>query len=256
MGEVDGGRKRRMFRWPQEARDLVRGHKESLRTIPESGGVVRRALVTRLVEVSGNPRDACLRFLRQMGVTRKRSYRPWTKAEQQRLLDLVASVPVEEAAKIMRRPPGSVRSMLHRLQGGGRKGREWFTKSSLATALHIRPDEVQKWMNCGWLRNRAVQTSGLKMQTIDPDDFCDFVKRYGRQAVGRRLSYEGLRFVRDYVFPSSHADLLSVRGSYKKRATNAVEMDSDGTSRSSGAGQEGDEDDDFERGDRDDSEVA
>src|SRR2546430_7450575 len=119
----------------------------------------------------------------------------------------------------MRRPPGSVRSMLHRLAGGGRKGREWFTKSSLATALHIRPDEVQKWMDNGWLKHRVVQTSGLKMQTIDPDDFCDFVKRHGRQAVGRRLSYEGLRFVRDYVFPSSHADLLSVRGTYKKRAT-------------------------------------
>jgi hypothetical protein len=27
---------------------------------------------------------------------------------------------------------------------------------------------------------------------------------------------EGLAFVRDYVFPRPHADLLSVRGSYEK----------------------------------------
>src|SRR5437667_2601869 len=117
MSEADGGRKRRTFRWPQEARQLVRGYKESLRTIPENEGMVQRVLITRLVEVTGNPRDACLRFLRQMGVTRKRSYRAWSKPEQQKLLDLVASLPVEEAAKIMRRPPGSVRSMLHRLAG-------------------------------------------------------------------------------------------------------------------------------------------
>src|SRR5258708_31084169 len=142
----------------------------------------RRMLVTKLVQLSGNPRDACLRFLRQLGVTQRRNYREWTKAEQQRLLDLTASIPVEEAARIMRRPPGSVRSMLHRLQGGGRKGREWFTKSSLASALHIRPDEVQRGMNNGWLKHRVVQTSGLKMQTIDPDNFCDFVKRSLRQA--------------------------------------------------------------------------
>jgi hypothetical protein len=32
----------------------------------------------------------------------------------------------------------------------------------------------------------------------------------------RTSGYEGLAFVRDYVFPRSHADLLSVRGPYKK----------------------------------------
>jgi hypothetical protein len=39
--------------------------------------------------LNGNPRDACLRFLRQMGVKERRSYREWTKTEQQRLLDLM-----------------------------------------------------------------------------------------------------------------------------------------------------------------------
>jgi hypothetical protein len=36
--------------------------------------------------------------------------------------------------------------------------------------------------------------------------------------VGRRLSYEGLAFVRDHVFPRPHADPLSVRGPYNKKS--------------------------------------
>jgi hypothetical protein len=67
------------------------------------------------------------------------------------LLDLISGMPVEEAAKILRRPAGSVRSMLHRLGLGGKTGREWFTKSSLSRALHTRPDEIQKWIDRGWL---------------------------------------------------------------------------------------------------------
>jgi hypothetical protein len=31
------------------------------------------------------------------------------------------------------------------------------------------------------------------------------------------LSYDALRFVQNYVFPPRHAELLSVRGTYKKR---------------------------------------
>jgi len=49
---------------------------------------------------------------------------------------------------------------------------------------------------------------------IDAEDFCLFVKNHGRAVIGNRLSYEGLAFVRDYVFPRPHADLLSVRGPY------------------------------------------
>jgi hypothetical protein len=103
----------------------------------------------KAVEISGNPREACLRFLHRSGLEQKRPYREWTKPEQQRLLDLITTIPVDEAAKILRRPAGSVRSMLHRLAIGGRTGREWFTKYSLSRALHTRPEEIQKWIDCG-----------------------------------------------------------------------------------------------------------
>ncbi len=36
--------------------------------------------------------------------------------------------------------------------------------------------------------------------------------------MSRRLSYDALWFVQNYVFPPSHAELLSVRGTYKRQA--------------------------------------
>ena len=142
MGTLDR-HKRRNFRWPKEARDLVREYRERITRSQQHNEGERRIQITKLAEVSGNPRDACLRFLRQSGVTEKRNYCEWTKPEQQRLLDLIIAMPVEEAAKVLRRPAASVRSMLHRLGMGGRTGREWFTKFSLSRALHSRPDEIQ-----------------------------------------------------------------------------------------------------------------
>ena len=173
-----------------------------------------------------NPPDACSRFLRQLGVSGTRPYRAWTKPEQQRLLDLIASLPVQEAA-VIGRPTSSVRSMLHRLGVGARRGREWFTKYTLAEALHIRHEEVQKWIDRGWLKSRSFQTSGLKMGIIDPEDFCKFFKEYGREVVGRRLSYAGLWFVCNYVFPPRHADLLSVRASYNKESMGRSDVETE-----------------------------
>jgi hypothetical protein len=210
--KITGTGKRRVFRWPNEAKELTTKYRECVNRGLQQNETARGALVLKLVEVSGNPQDACLRFLRQLGVSGTRRYRAWRKPEQQRLLDLIASLPVEEAARVIGRPTSSVRSMLHRLGVGARRGREWFTKYTLAEAQHIRHDEVQKWIDRGWLKSRSFQTSGLKMQIIDPDDFCKFFKEHGREVVGRRLSYAGLRFVCNYVFPPKHAELLWLRG--------------------------------------------
>jgi len=217
MGEDQDVRERRALRWSKEARDLVREYKELTPRNLAPSQLEQRLLVGRLAEVSGNPRDACLRFLRQSGVTHKRAYREWTKREQQRLADLVTTMAVDEAAKALGRPLGSVRSMLHRLGVGATRGRDWFTKFSLSRALHTRPEEIQRRIDRGWLKARAIESSGIKTTVIYSDDFCDFVKQHGREAVSRRFNHDALWFVQNYVFPPSHAELLDVRGTYNKK---------------------------------------
>jgi hypothetical protein len=147
MRETDSFRKRRTFCWSKEARGLVRDYKARGGSSLGHNEPDWRILITTLTEIS---------------IARKRSYREWTKREQQRLLDLISSLPVEEAARILNRPPGSVRSMLHRLGIGGRTGREWFTKYSLSRALHTRPDEIQKWIE----RGRSSPRLALKRRYI------------------------------------------------------------------------------------------
>ena len=80
-------------------------------------------------------------------------------------------------------------------------------------------DEIQRWIDQGWLKSRSLNTEGTKARIIHADDFCQFVKDHGRAVVGRRLTYDALWFVQNYVFPPSHAELLSVRGTYKKQVT-------------------------------------
>src|SRR5580700_5874513 len=164
MGELNQAASRRTFRWPGTARELVRTYLNSAPPeFSEKDGpgaqADLKALITRIAAVSGNPRGACWRFVRQSGVTSKRSYRQWTKSEQQKLLDLIASRSVREVTVLLRRSPTSVRAMLHRLGASARMGQDWFTKYTLAEALHVRTEEVQKWIERGLLKCRIVETS-------------------------------------------------------------------------------------------------
>lgn len=222
MEELNRSARRRTFRWPGAAREMVRRY---LNTAPsksrkdEHGAQIGlKALITGIAAVSGNPRDACWRFAQQAGVISKRKYRQWTKAEQQKLLDLIASHSLEEVTVLLRRSPTSVRAMLHRLGASARMGQDWFTKHTLAEALHVRAEEVQKWIDRGLLRSRVVETNGFQRQIIDAEAFCDFCKRNRGEIVGRRLNTDRLSFVQTFVFPPSHMELLPVREAKKERA--------------------------------------
>lgn len=185
-----------------------------------------KELVTNITVVSGHPRSACWRFLRQSGVTSRRSYRRWTKTEQQKLLDLIAAHSLQEVTAMLRRSPTSVRTMLHRLGASARMGQDWFTKHTLAAALHVRPEEVAKWIDRGLLRSRIVETGGLEKQIISAEDFCDFCKRHRGEIVGRRLNADRLSFVQTFVFPPSHMELLPVREAKKEQAAYDEQMKS------------------------------
>jgi hypothetical protein len=231
MNEENARRKRRTFRWPKEARDLVRIQLSAQQSERRQEGPSQDLgpLITRLANVSGNPRDACWRFARQAGVAGKRSYCAWPERTQQKLLDLIAMQPLGEVARTMRRSPGSIRSMLYRLGASAKMGQDWFTKSTLAEALHIRVEEVQRWISLGWLKCRMVQTGKLQREIIEADDFAEFCKMHSREVVGRRLNIERLNFVKDFVFPPSHAELLPVRESKKEREAYEEQMGRENT---------------------------
>ncbi|HYT18951.1 MAG TPA: hypothetical protein VEW05_01845 [Candidatus Polarisedimenticolia bacterium] len=217
---------RRTFRWPGAARELVRAYLNSPESSDSgpSGHRALKVLITRMAAVSGNPRGACWRFIRHLGVRSKRSYRPWTKPEQQKLLDLISAHSLEETTVLMRRSSTSVSSMLHRLGASARMGQDWFTKHALAEALHVRAEEVQRWIDRGWLKARTIGTNGLKLQLIDANDFCEFCKQHRREIVGNRLNVDRLNFVQTYVFPPSHAELLPVRSAKKEQASYDEQM--------------------------------
>jgi hypothetical protein len=237
MENINHARRRRSFRWPGAARELVRAQ---LDTSQASGldTYAMKSLITKFAEVSGNPRSACWRFVRHSGLTSKRSYRPWTKVEQQKLLDLIASHSLTEVTVLLRRSATSLRAMLHRLGASSRMGQDWFTKHALAEALHVRSEEVQKWIDRGWLKSRVLQTSGLKREVIDADDFCQFCKQHRSEIVGRRLNLERLSFVQTFVFPPSHMEFLAVREAKKEQAAYDAQLEKEAAS-------EDDEEDDL-----------
>ena len=141
----NGTGRRPVFRWSKTARELVRTN----RNVQASE---LRALITMLVEESGNPRWACWRFARRMGIRSKRPQRAWTPPEQQRLLKLIDLHPVNEIAKLMGRSKSSIWHMLYRLGAMPR----WATTALLNTPWLWRSMLSRRKLKAG---SRAV---GLK----------------------------------------------------------------------------------------------
>jgi hypothetical protein len=209
-GSLKSERSRREYRWSKVAREFVRAN------LAASGKELSN-LLTRLEEESGNPRWACRRFVRRMGIEAKRPQRSWTIQEQQRLMKLLDLHPVKEIAQLMRRSESSIWHMLKRLGANAKMGKDSFTKYTLGVALHVRPEKVEEWIGRGWLEAREVETGSGKRVIIDAEQFCDFCRKHTRDVVGNRLSKERLDFVYHFAFPPSHAELLPVRESKKER---------------------------------------
>lgn len=209
IGNTKNRNSRRESRWSKAARDFVRANIDAT-------GAELSELVSRLVEESGNPRWACRRFVRSMGIRSRRPYRVWSEQEQQRLLKLIDLHAVTEISRLMRRSQSSIWHMLQRMGANAKMGKDSFTKYTLAVALHVRPEKVQDWITRGWLKAREVETGRGKRTVIEAEDFCEFCKKHTRDVVGNRLTEERLDFVYHFVFPPSHATLLPVRESMKE----------------------------------------
>lgn len=201
---------RRQFSWSEADRELIR------RNLSVAGKELR-SLITNLATQSGNPRWACRRFVRRMGIRAKRDQRPWSVDEQQRLIKLVDLYPMPEIARLMRRSMSSIWHMLYRLGANAHMGKDSFTKYTLATALHVRPEAVQSWIRLGWLKSHELSCGHSQRLIIEAQDFCEFCREHTKDVVGNRLTKERLDFVYRFAFPPSHAELLPVRESKRER---------------------------------------
>jgi hypothetical protein len=108
--------RRRAFRWSRAAREMVR---RELSRDAAGEAICLSNLVSSLVRESGHPRDACLRFARQMGIRQKRKYRVWSEEEQQQLLALLNSNTVAAIAGKLNRSRWAVYAHLRRLRAIG-----------------------------------------------------------------------------------------------------------------------------------------
>lgn len=216
--DVQVCRKRRSFKWSREARELVRGNLQA------KGREVTK-LITQLSEMTGNPRDACFRFARDMGLTGKKAYRRWSKKESDLLLQLLESHPKRTVALKLKRSANSVEAMQRRLGVNSTMYNDSFSKHQLASLLHIRPRTVQTWIDEGLLKARIEGSKRARRIVIETAEFALFCKQHPNAILRGHVREDRLEFVFKFVFPRSHVDLLPVRQAKKERAAYAAQME-------------------------------
>lgn len=217
MGDLKPRKRARAFKWSQAARDAVRAN------INASGAELNR-LITMISQETGNPRDACLRFARQLGINAKRPYRRWSKREQADLEHLLELYPVRTVAMKLRRQIHQIYGMCRRLGISAKARKESLSMYALARLLHKRPQIVRRWIESGALQAENEGTANVPRHMVSQDSLRQFCQDHPELIAGDRISQERLKFIFEYVFPRPHNDLLPVRESKKERAAYTQQM--------------------------------
>src|SRR5262249_49616741 len=222
IATVAHGKRKRpaRFKWSRTARELVRANLEA--RAPRL-----RDLITKIAHETGNPRDACLRFARQLGVKAKQPYRRWTKEEQKKLENELEVHKVRKVAIRLGRTPTQVYGMMHRLGISGNKLTDKISMYAVARALSKHPQVVRHWIQSGALEAENEGTERVPRWMISQEDLQRFEKKHRKLIVGSHVDRERLRFICGYVFPASHESLLRTRESKKEQAAYEEQMRED-----------------------------
>ncbi len=224
MSEGNKSRKPRMFKWSQTARDIVRANLDVK-------GPELRDLITRMVEVTGNPRDACLRFARQIGLKAMRTYRRWSPKEKEKLEDLLDVHRVRETAILLRRSPDQLYSMMHCLGISGKSGSS-LSVYKVAEYLHKRPATVRKWIDSGALEAPNEGTEEVPRYMITFDALKRFHRKHGGLIDASRVDRRRFQFLLESVFPSLSKEHLSTRNSKKEQMAYEKQQEEEATDQS------------------------
>lgn len=192
-------------------------------------------LISRLQRMTGNPKDACWRFIRQHGLRGKHDYRRWTPEEFDQLREELASHSLPIVAKKLGRTEESIRSVLSRNGLSVRSIRcDMFSVESLATALKVSRREVLVWIEQGWLEASSEKQGNRTRYTISPDSLSRLYRNHLPQLIERGLPNRGLfEAYLQYCYVPKHttgSQLLDVRRDKREReAVNALSQHTEKT---------------------------
>ena len=222
IATVAHGKRKRpaRFKWSRTARELVRANLEA-------SGRPLRDLITKIAQETDNPRDACLRFARQLGVKAKQPYRKWTREEQKKLENELEVHKVRKVAIRLGRTPTQVYGMMHRLGISGKKLTDKISMYAVARALCKHPQVVRQWIQSGALEAENEGTERVPRWMISQEDLQRFEKKHRKLIAASHVDRERLRFICGYVFPASHESLLRTRESKKEEAAYEEQMGGD-----------------------------
>lgn len=180
-------------------------------------------LVVRIQRHTGQPKEACWRFVIRCGLKGRHDHRRWTLEEFETLREGLVKFSLEEMATKLDRSPKALRTKLAREGYSLREIRcDLFSLDSLACAIRVRRSQVLIWIELGWLPATVVKHGKRNHYEITPEALAHLYKHHLQDVLKRGVGNQSLfeAYVQ-YCFSPKHTvgeQLLSVRRDKRERA--------------------------------------
>lgn len=180
-------------------------------------------LVVRLQRQTGQPKEACWRFVIQYGLKGRHDHRRWTDEEFETLREGLVKFSLEEMAAKLNRSPKALRGKLGREGYNLREIRcDLFSLNSLARAIRVQRSQVLSWIEKGWLPATVGKRGRKNHYTITPESLTYLYKNHLQDVLKRGVPNQSLfeAYVQ-YCYSPKHTvgeQLLNVRRDRRERA--------------------------------------
>ena len=129
--------------------------------------------------------------IKRLGIARRRD-KPWSDADDRKLLRLLETHCAEATAKKMYRSVSSVVIRAKRLGVQRRARSGWFTEKDVSAILGQTAKWVRKRIDTGQIvatyhNGHHPSTKGLSMWHIDEADLRDYIRTYPQDLMGRNV---------------------------------------------------------------------
>lgn len=179
-------------------------------------------LVNRIQRHTGRPKEACWRLVIQYGIKGRQDHRRWTEAEFDILREELERRSVDEVAKLINRTPKAIRNMLRRndLTLDAIRS-DQHSVHVVASALHVRREEVVFWIEQKWLRATAIHEGKRRRYVITAEALKGLLRHHRDDLIKRGIHNLALfeAYVDFYHVPkhTTGKQTLDVRHDKKER---------------------------------------